>query len=624
MWNLHDIQKTLAGLKCRPYQSNYVLGNFRGWLDYSTALNVASVGAGKTHLGASAIKCWLDHCQGNVLWIAHRRELNKQAIEQIERITGHKPDLEMGDSRVEVDNLFESSPIIVASIQSLMAGTRCDECGGLGVFKSEDPMKEDKPCTNCIGGKVRRVQKFAPEDFGLIITDEGHRSAAESYRRTYRWFGKNPNSRFLMLTATPARGDEQSLGELCDFVVDVNGDPHAGKDAESAKVADICWCIEEGWLVPIVQKFIECTSIDLRSVGTRQGELATGELEAVMLNEQTLHEMVAGTIKFTGSKKTVIFCVDRAHARAVTEMINRDGYKPGSARLVTGETPEKEREEIITGHKDGEFQYLVNVDIVTEGYDDPSIECVVMMRPRKTKGPYIQSIGRSCRPLLPPKELTALERKAAIAASAKPHAEIIDFCGQNGKHKLITTLDIMGQGDIRQDVLDRAKKIASNPDENETTDDLLKRAQAELEKEAQEQREREEAAKRAKLAAKRAEFRVTTADPFAWIDTVDTKHAQPGDRECSLAQMEALQRFGLSPTELAGMTHRKAQLLLKTLTERRNKGLCTYKQSKMLSKRGIDTKNLTKKQASDAIDLLINETGWKVTPDVLRACGQAQ
>jgi superfamily II DNA or RNA helicase len=614
VWNLQDIHKTLAGLKCRQYQSNYVLGNFRGWLDYSTGLNVAATGAGKTWIGASAIRCWIEHCQGKVLWIAHRRELNKQAIASIKAITGHEPELEMGESRVDSNNLFESSPVVVASIQSLMAGTQCKECGGLGVFKSEDPMKEDSQCPNCIGGKVRRLQKFTPDEFGLIITDEGHRSAAESYRRSYRWFGKNPNSRFLMLTATPSRGDEQSLGELCDFVVDVHGDPQTGKAAEQAEICDIRWCIEEGWLVPVVQKFIECTSIDLRSVGTRQGELATGDLESVMLNEQTLHEMVAGTIKFTGDKKTVIFCVDRAHAKAVTEMLNREGYKPGSARMVTGETEEKEREDIISGHKEKEFQYLVNVDIVTEGYDDPAIECVVMMRPRKTKGPYLQCIGRSTRPLSPPTQQTALERKAAIASSAKPHAEIIDFCGQNGKHKLITTLDIMGQGDIRQDVLD----------ENETTDELLKRAQAELEKEAQEQREREEAAKRAKLAAKRAEFRVTTADPFAWIDVVDTKHAQPGDRECSLAQSEALERFGLSPTELAGMTHRKAQLLLKTLTERRNKGLCTYKQSKMLSKRGIDTKNLTKKQASDAIDILINHTGWKVTPEVLRACGQAQ
>ncbi len=624
MWNLQHIQRTLSGLKCRPYQSNYVLGNFRGWLDYSTALNVAATGAGKTYIGASTIRCWIEQCKGKVLWIAHRRELNKQAIESIERITGHKPELEMGESRVS-DGLFDSSPVIVASIQSLMAGTHCKNCGGLGVFpENPDTGTKETPCPECLGGKVRRLQKFSPEEFGLIITDEGHRSAAESYRRTYRWFGRNQNSRFLMLTATPTRGDDQSLGDLCDFTVDVHGNPHSGKDAEKADIADIRWCIEEGWLCPVVQKFIECTSIDLRHVGTRQGELATGDLEAVMLNEQTLHEMVAGTIKFTGEKKTVIFCVDRAHAKAVTELLNREGYKPGSARMVTGETEEGEREDIITGHKEGEFQYLVNVDIVTEGYDDPAIECVVMMRPRKTKGPYLQALGRGTRPLAPPIQQTALERKAAIAASPKPFCEIIDFCGQNGKHKLITTLDILGKGDIRKEVLDRAKKIASDPTEAETPDDLLKRAEAELEKEAQEQREREEAAKRAKIAAKRAEFRVTTADPFAWIDTVDTKNAQPGDREASFAQREALERFGLSATEVEGMTHRKAQLLLKTLTERRNRGLCTYKQSKMLSKRGIDTRKLTKEQASRAIDMLIKETGWRVTDEVRRVCGQAQ
>lgn len=634
---MNDVQNILATMPfLRPYQVGYVTGNFEGWKTARSGLNVAATGAGKTITGSATIKAWLETHDTDVLWIAHRRELNRQAIESIERVTGHKPDLEMGNDRVDTRaNLLGSgSRVVVASIQSLNAGRRCTECSGTGGVlvpchcKGKNPECGDcegsgkrpskQNCPLCLGGTIRRLQKFSPERFGLTCVDESHRSLSTSYRRVLNWFSQCKENKFLFLTATPQRSGNQSLGIICDFASGISGKPHFGKDAESAEIADLKWCVDHGWLCPVAQRFIECTHLDLSHVHTKGGELDDAELQEALMEERTIHEMVMGTVQHTGNKKTVVFCTDCSHAEAVTDLFNR--YKPNSARLVTGKTEEEERAKTLADHKAGAFQYLCNVDVLTEGYDDPGIEVVAMMRPHKTAGAYIQKVGRGARPIAPPTQATVEERRQFIASSSKPRAEVIDFCGENGRHKLISILDVLCGSGLSQELLDRAKRIAMKSHDAEDPESLLKEAEKQLKEEEERKRKELEAKRRAAIAAREAQFRVTERDPFSWWDKLPKATSLP--MEATKDQKDALRKMGVDDQRLAGINKDSAGAMLRDLQRRRMKGLCSYKQAKFLAKHGFDTGSM-RFQTASAIITAMKANGWQVT-ERIRAMAKDQ
>ena len=638
MFDLNAIDETLQQIPLRPYQYNYCMGAFRGWTQGGrTALGVKATGLGKTRYGTAVIRTMLEHTGGKALWIAHRKELNEQAMDAIRNICGCEPELEMGDSRVDTrKNLLGSgSRVIVASIQSLMAGRKCSDSNGTGGVLVECKCNAVQDCSECdgtgqrpsnvdcpvcTGGIIRRMQKFNPDDFSLIITDEGHRALAMSYRRCYKWFGRNEKAKFLLLTATPQRGDKQSLGIIADFAPDIHGVPQFGHDAERAQVADLQWGVENAWLVPVKQMFIECQSIDISGVSTNLGDLDTSEMSEVLMQEQAIHEMVMGTVKYTDNMKTVVFCNDVAHAERVAEVLNR--YKPASARMVCGnkkKVTDEQRDEILTDHKVGKFQYLVNVDIVTEGYDDPSIECIVMMRAHKVLGPILQKIGRGTRPIKPADNDSELEeRQAMIASSGKPHCTVIDFKVENGRHRLVTILDVLC-GDVSQELLDRAKQVSIEQKQPESPEELLRLAQQQLLEEERKEQERKEAEKRAAIAARQAKFLVTERDPFSWFNSLP-KTSSVDSTEASEQQKAALSRFGVEEARMAGITVASAGAMLKNLTERRNKKLCTYKQAMYLAKHGVDTRNLSFKTASSMMNALARNY-YKMT-DGIRAMAE--
>ena len=140
------------------------------------------------------------------------------------------------------------SPVVVSSVQTQNAGRKC-VCQTMGDGLAFDG--EQMECQECLDGIKRRMQRFNPYEFGLLIIDEAHHAPAQSYRRVIDYYGQNPELRVLGVTATPDRKDEQALGKVFDSVAFDYELPQA---------------IDDGWLVPIRQEFIVCEDLDFSSI----------------------------------------------------------------------------------------------------------------------------------------------------------------------------------------------------------------------------------------------------------------------------------------------------------------------------------------------------------------------
>src|SRR6185369_10554713 len=153
------------------------------------------------------------------------------------------------------------------------------------------------------------------------------------------------------------------------------------------------------------------------------------------------------------------FTASVVQAEACCNILNR--AVPGMAEWVCGATEKKKRAEILERFAHGRTAVVCNCGVLTEGFDDPGVEVVIMGRPTKSRSLYSQMVGRSTRPLpgVVDGPETAEERRAAIAASAKPSCLVVDFVGNAGRHKLVTSADILG-GKVSEAALELAMERA--------------------------------------------------------------------------------------------------------------------------------------------------------------------
>ena len=483
--------------------------------------------------------------------IAHRDELIQQAAEKMEAITGYKPDIEKADSFAPTKSMFDPSPIVVASVQTLISGR----------------------------GDFRRMHRFDPDNFDLLIVDECHHAIAASYRNVLNHFKQNPNHKLLGVTATPDRTDEQALGQVFETV------------AFEYSILD---AIGDGYLVPVNQQCITIDSLNFDEMRTTAGDLNGADLARVMEYESNLHAVASPTMEIVGDRKSIVFTSSVAHAQRLAEIFNR--HNPNCAIVVHGKTDEDERREKVSAFRRGDYQYLCNCGVFLEGFDVPDVSCIVMARPTKSRSLYSQMAGRGTRPIASAIDNleTADERKKAIENSAKPNLLVLDFVGNSTKHHIIHATDVLG-GDYSDEVIELAQRSLEKANTPRPVIDELQKAERKL----REQREQKEAKRRRHVTAK-AEYTATTKNIYDWFEVpfVRSRGWDEG-KQISDRQREVLEKAGFNPDK---MEYGQAKNALIRIFHRMENNLCTYRQAKALERMGYtDTKNITFAEASAII-----------------------
>ncbi len=547
-------------LQARPYQLEAIDGIHAAFREHQSTLLVLATGLGKTICFCDVAGGYMS--KGKVMILAHRAELLYQAQEKMVMVTGIEADLEMGEFHHE-NSFITDARAICSTIQ-----TQCAGMGGKG-----------------------RMTKFDPMEFSLLIIDEAHHGAAVTYRRVIDYYTQNPDLKVLGVTATPDRLDELALGQIFQSVAYEYG---------------ILEGVQAAWLVPIMQHAVFVEGLDYSSVRTTAGDLNGADLAKVMEFEEALHGIASPTMEIIEDRKTLVFAASLAQADRLTEIFNR--HSEGCARFVHGGTVGEDRRQMLRDYANKKFQILVNVGIATEGFDEPGIEVVVMARPTKSRSLYAQMIGRGTRALTG--VLDGLDdeaaRHAAIRASSKPSLEVIDFVGNAGKHRLITTLDILG-GKYEDAVVDLATELAQEKSmkEGRCLDTLseLMLAEAELLKR---QKESDAAAVRSVVKI-RAKYSTAKINPFDIFDVMpERERAWNKERQPSEKQVALLERNGV---DISGLSFSHASQLIGTIIKRRDEDKCSFKQAKLLKRFGYDSdKGFS--EASGMIDA-IAKNGWK-------------
>jgi len=544
-------------LKLRDYQDRCVkavLSEFENGT--KSTLVVLPTGAGKTVVTAAIMQKMLARNPGmRIKGIAHREELITQACNKIKAVTGLQPAIEMADqySDESGDAIFgDRSPIVMGTIQT---------------------MSSDK-----------RKARFYPKDFCMLWIDEAHHAPAKSYMDLIEYYSANTECCILGVTATPDRSDEVAMGKVFDTV------------AFDYEILD---AIQDGWLVSPHQQFVAVQGLDYSHVRTTAGDLNGADLAAVMEYEETLQQVCGPTFDIVGTdRKTLVFAASVAHADRMAEIFNR--RSPGCARFVHGKTPKDERRQMFRDYANGEFNILCNCAVATEGWDEPTVEVVVMARPTKSRALYAQCAGRGLRPLpgLIDHLETAEERRAAIAQSAKPSCLLLDFAGNSGTHKLMSTADILG-GKFDDVVTARAAKKAADAEGGMDMIDALEEAAREIDEEAK--------AKRRKIVAK-ANYKTKTVNPFDVFEIQPPREKGYYEgRMASPKQVEMLVRNGIPDAET--LTFSQASALVQTIIDRRKNDRCTFKQARALAKYGYGS-DISFAQASELLNK-IAANGWK-------------
>ena len=531
---------------------------FAEWKDVDSTLVVKPTGTGKTVLFADIIRRSFPR---RAIVLAHREELIWQARDKIQKATGLRCEIEMGEYKAGDGSLFGRASVIISTIQTQTAG---GDGGG-------------------------RMAKFNPQNFGLLIIDEAHHAAAPTYRRVIDYFRTNPTLKVLGVTATPDRADEEALGQVFESV------------AFDYEILD---AIHDGWLVPIEQQMVNVEGLDFSGVRTTAGDLNGADLATVMEAEKNLQGIASPSIEIIGGKRALVFTSSVKCAETLSEIFNR--HRSGMAAWVCGKTPKDERRKVLADFAAGKVQVVCNCGVLTEGFDDPGVEVVIMGRPTKSRSLYSQMVGRSTRPLpgIVDGPETADERKSAIAGSAKPSCLVVDFVGNSGRHKLVTSADILG-GKVSDEAIARAASRVREAGKPVRMSEVLDEEE-ELIKQERERRRLDEEARRARLTA-RAKYTTQKVDPF---DVLQIQPVKPRGwdtgRTLSERQRGFLARSGIDPDSLP---YSQAKQLIGAMIHRFEAKLCSIKQATLLKKFGYDT-NVSFDRAGEIITAIKNN-GWK-------------
>lgn len=528
-------QEDAVSIKMREYQEKAILEIERAWAEgEQKLLLVFATGCGKTIVFSKIAKEWM--LKTRVLIIAHTDELIEQAIEKLGKL-GVSAAKEKGVNHASI-----VSRVVCASVQTL---------------------------------KNQRLLNWPPEHFGLVIIDEAHRTAANSYVNIINHFQE---AKVLGVTATPARGDEKSLRKYYTKLVMDYGIKQA---------------VEDGWLVrPYVQTVP--MEIDLRP-GPMEPSTRAGDIAAYFVGhriEPFLEEIAKKVKEYAGDRKTVLFLPTIDTAVAMKDFLVKEGIQ---TTFVTGKC--KDRKEKLDAYANGEYQMIVNAMILTEGWDDDATSCVVCLRPTQITSLYTQMVGRGTRPLSTivkklGEEFLPERRRKIIAESAKPNLLLIDFLWLYEKHNIVQPACLVAPNDSIEKRMKRDGDLLENEEDAERE---LKDALSEALIEANKKKRKASVIDPLALTVATGDVRIADYEAFSNEDEKGVTEAQ--------ANILAQNRIDLSRVKNRG----HASLIISKIIDRRNQGLCSFGQLSFLKRLGVDATKMTKKEATRRISQRLAE-----------------
>lgn len=552
-------------MKLRPYQSAALAAIDGAFEEHQSALLEMATGLGKTVTFAHAILRLPKHKRAMVL--AHRKELIDQAARTIEQITGEEVGIERAEQYADKRTLYSVPPrIVVGTMQTQLA----DRHGR------------------------KRFQTFDPNEFGLLIIDEAHRSASNGYRIILRHYAQNQDLRILGVTATPQRLDKIALGGM-----------YKAKPFSYGIKAGI----DDGWLVPLRYEVKTVKSLDFSAVRNVAGELVEADLAKAEEEEKPLQEIVNGVMTVAlgegnlgRARAGVIFVPGVSVARAMAECANRPRWGiVDKAAAVWGGMPDEDRANVLRAFRERRLQAIFNVGVLTEGFDAPRIGLVAIARPTKSVGLYMQMLGRGTRPLpgLVDEHIDCPDsRHAAIAFSRKPYLLVQDYVGVGLKHRIVSAIDIF-KGEAPPEIVELAIKQAEEGEALDPAEFIEKAEKEQIRRKKQKQEEDDAALERAKRRRKmvaKVEYDTREINPFdPYGLRMPMRKPQFEDPPPSEWQKRELARNGIDAEPL---TFTLASGLIDQIRDRATAGLASPKQCKWLRGRGIDATGWTKQEAS--------------------------
>lgn len=517
------------GQELRPYQQQARDRIHAEWdAGHTRTLLVLPTGTGKTIVFASVAADQV-RAGDRVLILAHRGELLEQAADKLQRSTGLVSAVEKAESTC-LDSWFG---VVVGSVQTLQ--------------------------------RTARLERFPQDYFGTIIIDEAHHAITDGYRRILDYFG---DAKVLGVTATPDRGDMRNLGEVFDSL------------AFEYKLTD---AIKEGYLCKIMAQTIPL-QLDITSVTMSGGDYAVGDLGTAL--DPYLEQIAAEMARRCKSRKTVVFLPLIKTSQKFRDLLNTYGFR---AAEVNGQSDD--RRQVLADFDAGKYNVLCNSMLLTEGWDCPSVDCVVVLRPTKVRSLYSQMVGRGTR-----------------LSPGKTDLLLLDFLWMTDKHELCRPADLVCEDrTVARQMTEHLAETGCPEDIEEAaaqaSEDVVAQREEALAKQLEEQRR-----KKAKLVDPlQYEMSIQAEDLAGYVPAFGWEAGPPSEQ-----QTAALEKLGILPdaVESAG----KAALLLDRLNKRRDEGLTTPKQIRCLEKYGFQHVGTWSFEAARHMIDRIAAQGWRGVP----------
>ncbi len=515
-------------MELRPYQAEAKAAVFSEWSSGNArTLLVLPTGCGKTIVFAKVAEQCVTEGK-RVLILAHRGELLDQAADKIHSATG----LICAREQAEESSLGSWYRITVGSVQTLM--------------------------------REKRLSAFGHDHFNTIIVDEAHHVLSDSYQRVLEHFG---DADVLGVTATPDRGDMKNLGEFFQSLAYEYTLPKA---------------IKEGYLSPIKAVTIPI-NIDFTGVAVQAGDYKAADIDTAL--EPYLYAIADEMMKYCNGRKTVVFLPLVKTSQKFTAILNEKGFR---AAEVNGNS--SDRAEILADYAANKYNVLCNSMLLTEGWDCPDVNCIIVLRPTKVRSLYCQMVGRGTR-----------------LAEGKTELLLLDFLWHTERHELCRPACLICSDEkVAQKMTENMAENAGmemdiEEAEQQASEDVVAEREAALAQKLSEMKKR----KRALVDPLQYEMSIQAADLSNYVPAFGWEAAPPTQK-----QIQTLEKLGIFPDEIDNAG--KAQLLLDRLSKRRAEGLSTPKQIRFLEKKGFIHVGQWSFEAASSMITRISANGWHI------------